>query len=90
MTVDTQKNRELILNSRIDSTKVLGKALKLINHHPRFGSMLALRLYKDLRGDKPPHDEESMGNAEDSLKMLGEHGRKPFLRVVQKIFGRLP
>ena len=28
-------------------------------------------IYNDLRGDKPPHDEESMGNA-DSLKMLGE------------------
>ena len=79
MTVDTQKNRELILNSRIDSTKVLGKALNLIKHPPKVWlNASTATIYNDLRGDKPPHDEESMGNAEGFSEDVGRAWEKAF------------
>ena len=80
MTVDTQKkNRELILNSRIDATTVLGKALNLINHPPKVWlNASTATIYKDLRGDKPPHDEESMGNAVGFSEDVGRAWEKAF------------
>ena len=75
----TKKNRELILNSRIDSTTVLGKALNLINHHPKVWlNASTATIYKDLRGDKPPHDEESMGNAVGFSEDVGRAWEKAF------------
>lgn len=57
----TQANRELILNSRVDSTRVLGEAIGACSQIPKVWlNSSTATLYEDRRGDREPHDERSM------------------------------
>jgi uncharacterized protein len=56
----TEKNRELIMNSRVDSTRVLGEAVSQCSEVPRVWlNSSTATIYKDRRGDLAPHDESS-------------------------------
>lgn len=56
----TKENRKLILNSRVDSTKVLGEAIRGCTDGPKVWlNSSTATLYKDRRGDLAPHDEGS-------------------------------
>ncbi len=56
----TKANRELILNSRVDSTRVLGKALRECSVVPKVWlNSSTATIYDDRRGDREPHDEAS-------------------------------
>jgi uncharacterized protein (TIGR01777 family) len=90
----TQENRELILNSRIDSTRVLGEGIAQCNNPPKawFNASTAT-IYSDQRGDLPPHDESSKGNAEGFSEEVGRawekeffsHSRKDLRQVAMRI-----
>ena len=75
----TQENRELILNSRIDSTRVLGEGIAQCKNPPKswFNASTAT-IYSDQRGDLPPHDESSKGNAEGFSEEVGRAWEKEF------------
>ena len=56
----TEANRELILNSRVDSTKVLGQAIRECVEIPKVWlNSSTATIYDDRRGDRDPHDEGS-------------------------------
>ncbi len=56
----TQANRELILNSRVDSTRVLGEAIGACDQIPKVWlNSSTATVYEDRRGDREPHDETS-------------------------------
>jgi len=56
----TKENRDLILNSRIDSTRVLGQAVQGCADPPKVWlNSSTATIYKDRRGDLEPHDESS-------------------------------
>ena len=56
----TEANRELILNSRVDSTKVLGQAIRECAEAPEVWlNSSTATIYEDRRGDLEPHDEGS-------------------------------
>lgn len=56
----TDKNRELIMNSRVDSTMALGEALRQCPDAPGVWlNSSTATIYKDRRGNLPPHDESS-------------------------------
>ena len=56
----TKRNKDLILRSRIDSTKILGEACSVLNHPPRvWMNASTATVYEDIRGDLQPHDELS-------------------------------
>jgi len=90
----TEENRELILNSRVDSTRVLGQAIKDCVDPPKVWlNSSTATIYKDRRGDLEPHDESSddfgmgfsVGVAQAWEKAFGESAidgvRKVALRV---------
>ena len=56
----TQENRDLILNSRVDSTRVLGEAIGACDQIPKVWlNSSTATVYEDRRGDREPHDETS-------------------------------
>lgn len=56
----TQENRDLILNSRVDSTRVLGEAIGACDQIPKVWlNSSTATVYEDRRGDLEPHDETS-------------------------------
>ena len=56
----TQENRDLILNSRVDSTRVLGEAIGACDQIPKVWlNSSTATVYEDRRGDQEPHDETS-------------------------------
>ena len=90
----TQENRDLILNSRVDSTRVLGEAIGACDQIPKVWlNSSTATVYEDRRGDREPHDETSedfgtgfsVGVAQSWEKALEESSveglRKVALRV---------
>ena len=56
----TKANRELILNSRVDSTRVLGEGIRGCAEIPKVWlNSSTATIYDDRRGDREPHDEAS-------------------------------
>ena len=56
----TKENRDLILNSRVDSTRVLGEAIGACDQIPKVWlNSSTATVYEDRRGDLEPHDETS-------------------------------
>jgi uncharacterized protein (TIGR01777 family) len=56
----TDENRRLIINSRVQATKVLGEACAAAEHPPKVWlNAGTATIYEDRRGDLPSHDEES-------------------------------
>ena len=56
----TEANRELILNSRVDSTRVLGEAIRECSDIPKVWlNSSTATIYEDRRGELEPHDERS-------------------------------
>ena len=75
----TEKNKALILNSRIDSTKVLGEAIKRCDDPPKVWlNASTATVYKDIRGDLKPHDENSETDAEGFAEDVGRAWEKTF------------
>ena len=75
----TKENKSLILNSRVDSTKVLGEAIRLCDNPPAVWlNASTATIYNDRRGDLPPHDEYSEGNAEGFSEEVGRAWEKAF------------
>ena len=75
----TEKNKALILNSRIDSTKALGEAIKRCEEPPKVWlNASTATVYKDIRGDLKPHDENSETNAEGFAEDVGRAWEKAF------------
>ena len=75
----TEKNKALILNSRIDSTKVLGEAIKRCDDPPKVWlNASTATIYEDIRGDLKPHDENSETNAEGFAEDVGRAWEKTF------------
>ena len=75
----TVENRALILNSRIDSTRVLGEAVEKLENPPRawFNASTGT-IYNDCRGDSVPHDEKSEVNASGFSEEVGRAWEKAF------------
>ena len=81
----SQKNRELILNSRIDSTRVLGEGLAQCKDPPKVWlNASTATIYSDRRGNLPAHDETSEGNAEGFSEEVGRAWEKEFFRHARK------
>ena len=75
----TEKNKALILNSRIDSTKVLGEAIKRCEEPPKVWlNASTATIYEDIRGDMEPHDENSETNAAGFAEDVGRAWEKAF------------
>jgi len=75
----TEKNKALILNSRIDSTKALGEAIKRCDEPPKVWlNASTATVYKDIRGDLKPHDENSETDAEGFAEDVGRAWEKTF------------
>ena len=75
----TEKNKALILNSRIDSTKALGEAIKRCEEPPKVWlNASTATVYKDIRGDLKPHDENSETDAEGFAEDVGRAWEKTF------------
>ena len=75
----TKKNKALILDSRVNSTKVLGEAIKSCKNPPSVWlNAGTATIYKDRRGSLPPHDENSKTDAKGFPRRLAELGRKHF------------
>ena len=76
----TKENKALILNSRVDSTKVLGEAIRSCDKPPCVWlNASTATIYNDRRGDLPPHDEQSEGNAEGFSEEVGRAWERAFL-----------
>ena len=81
----SQKNRELILNSRIDSTRVLGEGLAQCKDPPKVWlNASTATIYSDRRGNLRAHDETSEGNAEGFSEEVGRAWEKEFFRHARK------
>ena len=75
----TKENKALILNSRVDSTKILGEAIRSCDKPPSVWlNASTATIYNDRRGDLPPHDEQSEGNAEGFSEEVGRAWEKAF------------
>ena len=75
----TQKNKQLILNSRLASTQVLGEAIKRCDNPPKVWlNASTATIYRDIRGNLQPHDENSEGNAEGFAEDVGRAWEKVF------------
>ena len=75
----TEKNKALILNSRIDSTKALGEAIKMCDEPPKVWlNASTATIYEDILGDLKPHDENSETNAEGFAEDVGRAWEKAF------------
>ena len=56
----TEANRRLIMDSRVDSTRVLGQAMRECEEPPKVWlNSSTATIYEDRRGDLAPHDEKS-------------------------------
>ena len=75
----TRENKALILNSRVDATRILGQAVTDCRKPPLawFNASTAT-LYDDLRGDLPPHDEFSATDAPGFSEEVGRAWEKAF------------
>ena len=81
----TKENKALILNSRVDSTKVLGEAIRSCDKPPCVWlNASTATIYNDRRGDLPPHDEQSEGNAEGFSEEVGRAWEKAFFDATLK------
>ena len=81
----TKENKALILNSRVDSTKVLGEAIRSCDKPPCVWlNASTATIYNDRRGDLPPHDEQSEGNAEGFSEEVGRAWEKAFFDATVK------
>ena len=81
----TKENKALILNSRVDSTKVLGEAIRSCDKPPCVWlNASTATIYNDRRGDLPPHDEQSEGNAEGFSEEVGRAWEKVFFDATVK------
>jgi len=77
----TQKNKDLILHSRLDSTQVLGEAVSTCQQPPSVWlNASTATIYEDRRGDLPPHDEGSEGDAEGFSEEVGRAWEKEFFK----------
>ena len=77
----TKKNRELILNSRIDSTRVLGEAIKNCEKPPKVWlNASTATIYNDLRGDVHSHDESSKADAPGFSEDVGRAWEEEFFK----------
>ena len=75
----TEKNKALILNSRVDSTQILGEAIKNCMEPPKVWlNASTATVYKEIRGDLQPHDENSETNAEGFAEDVGRAWEKVF------------
>ena len=75
----TEKNKALILNSRIDSTKVLGEAIKRCEEPPKVWlNASTATIYEDISGDLEPHDENSETIAKGFAEDVGRAWEKAF------------
>lgn len=75
----TKKNKSLILNSRIDSTKVLGQAITALKSPPPVWlNASTATVYPDIRGNVPPHNENSNTDAPGFAEEVGRAWEKSF------------
>ena len=75
----TERNKALILNSRIDATRVLGEAVHACSDPPKVWlNASTATMYPDRRGDLPAHDESSTGDAEGFSEDVGRAWEKAF------------
>ena len=75
----TRKNRDLILSSRIDSTRVLGEVIGELDNPPDVWlNASTATIYNDRRGDLPAHDELSEGNALGFSEEVGRAWEQAF------------
>ena len=76
----TEENRALILNSRVDSTRILGQAIAELKRPPALWlNASTATIYNDCRGESEPHDEKSEGNAAGISEEVGRAWEKTFL-----------
>ena len=76
----TKENKSLILNSRVDSTKALGEAIRSRENPPSVWlNASTATIYNDRRGDLPAHDEHSEGNAVGFSEEVGRAWEKAFM-----------
>lgn len=90
----TKANRELILNSRVDSTRVLGEAIRECSDIPKVWlNSSTATIYEDRRGDLKSHDEKSedlgtgfsVGVAQAWEKALRESGTEGVRKVALRV-----
>ena len=75
----TEKNKALILNSRVDSTQILGEAIKRCEEPPKVWlNASTATVYKDIRGDLPAHDEDSEVDGQGFAEDVGRAWEKVF------------
>lgn len=75
----TERNKSLILNSRIDATRVLGEAVQACSHPPKVWlNASTATMYPDRRGDLPAYDESSTGDAEGFSEDVGRAWEEAF------------
>ena len=78
----TEENRALILNSRVDSTRILGEVITELKSPPKLWlNASTATIYNDCRGTLGPHDEESEGNAEGFSEEVGRAWEKAFFKT---------
>ena len=74
-----ERNKRLILNSREDSTRILGEAVQACSRPPKVWlNASTATLYQDRRGDLPPHDENSVANAVAFRRKWAGPGKRRF------------
>ena len=74
-----ERNKRLILNSRVDSTRILGEAVQACSRPPKVWlNASTATLYQDRRGDLPPHDENSVANAVGFSEEVGRAWEEAF------------
>jgi uncharacterized protein (TIGR01777 family) len=75
----TKRNKDLILSSRIDSTKILGEACSALNDPPKvWMNASTATIYEDIRGDVQPHDEFSDPFAKGFSEDVGREWEEVF------------
>ena len=63
-----ERNKRLILNSRVDSTRILGEAVQACSRPPKVWlNASTATLYQDRRGDLPPHNPSFCQGVDQSL-----------------------
>ncbi len=79
----TEENRELILNSRVNSTLVLGEAIRECVDRPKVWlNSSTATIYEDRRGDLEPHDERSDDFGTGFSVGVAQAWEKAFLKSV--------
>ena len=81
----TSQNRALILNSRVNSTRILGEAISGLLSPPKaWLNASTATIYSDRRGDRGAHDETSEGNAQGFSEEVGRAWEKAFFESNRK------